>query len=82
MSLGRLGVQPGSSPPDAADALLSVDCCDASSIGVPSGPVVTTDVTPPVRVWLPLTLVITVPEAVVVMPLSCMSAAAAMSAEG
>ena len=44
-----------------ADAFDNVDCWDASSIGAPSGPVVTNDVTPP---WLalPLTLVITVPN--------------------
>jgi len=30
-----------------ADALESVDCCEPSSRGAPSGPVVTTDVTEP-----------------------------------
>lgn len=63
---GPLGVV---SSPEAADAFERVDCCDASSIGAPSGPVVTTHVTPPAVAGL--TLVVGVPAAVVMMPLSC-----------
>lgn len=59
---------PLDSSPDAAEAFDSVDCCEASSMGAPSGPVVTTHVTPAVA---GLTLVVAVPAAVVMMPLSC-----------
>lgn len=43
--LDRLGV-PGGSSLEAADAFDKVDCWDASSRGVPSGPVVITEVAP------------------------------------
>lgn len=66
------------SSPDAAEAFDRVDCCDASSMRAPSGPVVTTDVTPepaagpgPEPAVAGLTLVVAVPAAVVMMPLSC-----------
>lgn len=49
-----------------------VDCCDPSSRVVPSGPVVTTDVTEPAAA--DVTCVIMLADAVVVMPLSIMSA--------
>lgn len=64
--LGVFGVVLSS--PDAADAFDRVDCCDASSMRAPSGPVVTTDVTP--EAVAGLTLVVAVPAAVVMMPLS------------
>lgn len=54
-----------------AEALDKVDCWDPSSMGVPSGPVVTTDVTePPDAV---VTCVLIPPWAVVVIPLSNIS---------
>lgn len=54
-----------------AEALDNVDCCDPSSMGVPSGPVVTTEVTEPPEAAV--TWVAIPPDAVVVMPLSIIS---------
>lgn len=73
------------SSPDAADAFDRVDCCDASSMGAPSGPVVTTHVTPdtlPAPAVAGLTLVVAVPAAVVMMPLSCTMSLSACGACG
>jgi hypothetical protein len=69
-SLRDFGVQLGSSP-DAADALESVDCCEPSSRGAPSGPVVTTDVTEPGAACVTFVGAVPATLEVLVRPLSC-----------